>query len=136
MQLVVLAEIITAAGVNYGICLFVRDFLGAQDSTGDCKNLIIFVMPPPNNVFAHHDGNEDLTVTWNPVSGASEYWIYTYVNDGDGRPNEPRFYRTTTSTTYTRELKLQYRNSYRIWISARNSNGIESVLREATYSWK
>lgn len=32
---------VRATGINYGLCLFIRDFIGAQDSTGDCKTMIL-----------------------------------------------------------------------------------------------
>ena len=41
---------VTAAGVaqgNYDLCLFIRDFIVVQDTTGDCKNTVIGTLPVP-----------------------------------------------------------------------------------------
>jgi len=48
---------ITSGAVNFGLCLFVRDFIVSQDSTGDCKNTII--------------GKPDLIITNKSVSNST-----------------------------------------------------------------
>lgn len=87
----------------------------------------------PQNAYAYHDGDEELEVTWNAVPGATSYRIYTQTATSSGKFIH---YRTRTSPSYSRELKVKYRGSYRLLISALNANGEESKFVEPNYSWK
>ncbi len=88
---------------------------------------------PPINAYAYHDGDEELTVTWDAVPSAVEYKIYTeYEGIGTGF----KWYRTVKSNQYSRELKAKFRSTYRLKISAVDLYGNETSLVEPRYSWK
>ncbi|MBL6447545.1 M12 family metallopeptidase [Fulvivirga sp. 29W222] len=109
-----------------------RTALSSGDIAGAAFIYNATQLATPSGVRAVHDGDETLTVTWNAVAGASEYWIYTLFPGQDVRP---KLYRIRSSTSWTRELKSKYRSGYRIWVAARNANGNTSIAREASYNW-
>ncbi len=85
----------------------------------------------PRNVVVSHDGDETLTMTWNAVSGAAEYWIYTLYPKYDV---QPKLYRIRKGTSYKREMKKKFIKGYRLWVCARDANGNTGRAVEAT--WK
>lgn len=112
-----------------------RNGLSSGDVSGAAYIYNAINLSSPSNIFASHDGDEELVVTWSPVAGATEYWIYTDLYDNDAN-TDPELYRISTGTSYSRELGLGYRAAYRVFVAARDANGNTSVIREATYSWK
>lgn len=112
-----------------------RSALSSGDITGAQYINSAVNLPSPTNLYAYHDGDEELTVTWDAVSGADEYWIYTGAT-ASGVDIQPYLYRIRTGTSWTRELKLKYRGQYRIWIAARDNAGNTSQALEVDYSWK
>lgn len=105
-------------------------------STGDrtaVNTLYPLQINVPTNIQATHDGDEELEMTWNAVSGATSYRIYNNIKE-TGKTGWYH-YRTVTSNSYSRELKMNYRNGYRMLVSAIDANGNESKLVEANYSW-
>ncbi|WP_052752798.1 M57 family metalloprotease [Kordia zhangzhouensis] len=105
-------------------------------STGDrtaVNTLYPLQINAPTNVQAYHDGDEELTMTWNAVPGATSYKIYNNIKE-TGKTGWYH-YRTSSSTSYSRELKLSYRNGYRMMVTAVDANGNESKMVEANYNW-
>lgn len=105
-------------------------------STGDrtaVNTLYPLQIAAPTNVNAYHDGDEELSMTWTAVSGATSYRIYNNINE-TGKTGWFH-YRTVTSNSYGRELKLKYRAGYRMRVTAIDASGNESKMTEANYSW-
>ena len=62
-----------------------------------------------------------ITVTWNPVSGATSYKVYY----GAANNTDLKFFKTTTSTTYKDTDNINARSKYYYQVAAINSNGDE-----------
>jgi hypothetical protein len=84
-------------------------------------------LAPPTNVRMVYDGEDMLNVTWNLVPGANEYWVYTQMD----YESQPKLYRVRNTNSYTRELKPHYYSGYKVWVSARKTNGSSSIAIQA-----
>lgn len=107
-----------------------RNTLSATDIAGAEYIYNAIDLAAPQNVIVTHDGEETLTVSWDPVPGATEYWYYSAGS------SEVYLYRIIGSpgTRYINDdFKAKYINSYRHWISARDSNGNTSRAVEARW---
>ncbi|EDP95200.1 M57 family metalloprotease [Kordia algicida OT-1] len=105
-------------------------------STGDrtaVDTLYPLGITAPTNVQAYHDGDEELTMTWNAVPGAMSYKIYNNIKE-TGKTGWYH-YRTRTSNSYSRELKRKFRSGYKMMVTAVDANGNESKMTEANYNW-
>lgn len=107
-----------------------RSALSSSDISGAEYVYSAVDLSSPQNVIVSHDGIETLTMTWNPVPGAIEYWIYTLM---PGQDVQPKLYRITSTNYYEREMKLKYIDGYRLWVSARDFQGNTSRAIEATW---
>lgn len=63
---------------------------------------------------------DDIFITWDPVPGATQYWIYTFYQ---GQDIAPKVYSTSSYPGYSRELKRGFRQYLDVWVSARDNNG-------------
>jgi hypothetical protein len=105
-------------------------------STGDrtATNILYpLQISAPTNVNAYHDGDEELDMTWTAVSGAVSYRIYNNIKE-TGKTGWYH-YRTVSSNSYGRELKVKYRSNYKMRVTAIDASGNESKMTEATNNW-
>ncbi len=109
-----------------------RNELSPGDIAGVTQLYNAVELARPSNVYAYHDGKSELEVTWDAVPGATRYYIITdYRTAG-----EFELYKIELSNIYVRELKLIFRDQYRLFISAADDNGNVSRAVEPGYSWK
>jgi len=122
----------SASVMNGGTACTLSSGLSTGDRTA-VNTLYPIQIAAPTNVNAYHDGDEELSMTWTAVSGATSYRIYNNIKE-TGKTGWYH-YRTVTSNSYGRELKLKYRAGYRMRVTAIDASGNESKMTEASYNW-
>lgn len=75
-------------------------------------------LPAPANLWMTFDGEEELCVYWNSVSGAAGYYLHTVTY-------QP--YRVLSGTGYCRELKPKYLDSWKVSVSAYATGYVEGT---------
>lgn len=85
----------------------------------------IYVLPAPQNVVAKSDNLGEITVTWDSVTNAEEYYVYY------GTTSNPTSYKTTSDTTLTL-TGLTCGETYTIKVKALDgkfASGIQTVVK-------
>jgi hypothetical protein len=99
-----------------------RNALSSTDISGAHYIYNSSELPAPQNPQVDFD-DEDMRVTWDPVPGATEYYIYSSFDQISPENDPPILYRIRRGPAYQRELKPKFRDDLALYVSARDNSG-------------
>ncbi|MDR2446317.1 MAG: fibronectin type III domain-containing protein [Treponema sp.] len=107
-----------------------RNSVGAgEQSISVSATTLIALLSPPSSVIAVAASSSSITVSWNAVTGAQEYYIYR-ATSADGSYT---YLTNITSTSYT-DTALSSGATYYYKVAAYNSSGVGSMSSSYGYA--